>query len=298
MTIAPRYMKTSDDFLTSSMQAQMYRNDDAFSSASIFLHADPWPWSVDTNGESYPGDIVGVRYFDSPTAGDANNETMIAVPSELPSGYTQSWLRDHLHSKSFESIPIGMNTFPTDYGISDLRIGDPTSPVTVYKIKPPSGGITPYIWMPENRSNIAQYAVVVGSLFPGAGYRYIGFDFLVSGGSAWTWRARFKRGSTVLYEFIDTTAPPPGPAVRVSSPIMYHDGGANDFYAPTLGTRETTFNVTFEIDTGGGYADGNAAAQDFHFISGPRLDIPLPFVVTGTTVHAPGGIVTGSVPGY
>lgn len=87
--------------------------------------------------------------------------------------------------------------------------------------------------------------------------------------------------------------------VSYGGPILYEvDLGDIGSLLPAVGDSPFLYAVmttTFTPKPTAGNIQGSGA---FYFRFAPRVDIPLPFTVTTGNVVAPGGILTGSIPGY
>lgn len=63
---------------------------------SRYATCEPWPFSTDINGRSFPAGLVGVRVHSSFGLNSNNtDQALFPVPSELPGGYTFRGARDH-----------------------------------------------------------------------------------------------------------------------------------------------------------------------------------------------------------
>jgi hypothetical protein len=319
MTTIPRFMKMGvppNSGTKATAMRSIGRNTLSASGLPMLPQAEAWPYTTDTNGQTYPGGIVAIRVNHAWDGNYGFSNSVIAVPSALPAGYTASSLRDHLHrSISGVSNPWVPN-LPFDYGVRPgPRYGLPVTPTSLNMIKT-TGALTPYEWMPENSDNNANVqtfneqslstrTIGVGNVrCPTAGFRYINFhfqgDLLIGTDIRFTFYINSDNSETFPPDtmlFRQVWTPAPG---QMGTGYLFNDGITYKWYSPTLGTR-WMFIYTVEYFSGGIWnfmttAGGEASLMQLE--CGPRLDIPWPYAVTGPSVTAPGGIVTGAVPGY
>ncbi len=309
------------------------------SDQTIQMTAEAWPHANDDNGVAYPAGLVAVRLKYNPFQSDALNNGegyIVAVPDTLPAGHTASFLREHHHRKIRGFVNLGSPNVP---GNTTMRPGyryDPATKFTGSNVTDDTqmirtdGALTPYIWMPENTGSYAYHTTgasptltlgwmqdFFGSEYPSAGFRYIRVKYIYGPYSPGTvtnlrfrvWRnndcstANNSPADVMIFELATATSTVVGPVLYIDSGFVMHDGGANNFYSPTPGTRCNFLN-TWEQSTDGGAtwtyintADTRVLLVETWF--GPRLDIPFPYMVTGDAgVVAPGGILAGTVPGY
>ncbi len=336
MTTPPRYTRLVTQGSIKTIKRFMGRNDDLADTSGSFTvipTAEPWPHSVDSNGVAYPAGLVAVRFQYNPVFSPAVNNSegyIVAVPDILPAGYTPSALREQFHLQTRNFHTLATPNVPA----FALRPGYRYEPITKY-IGPASvtdgtnmvrtdGALTPYYWMPENTGNFSEYAngltpsLVAGWLqdsfgaqYPTAGFRYLRFRFYLGYrdntqiNPVASVRVRVRRnadssttgiGSIVIYELLL-------PATDHLLGLNQYDtgyifsGGTYDFYAPTPGTR---CNFYFEMKLiRDDSAEETPVVPYLEIWSGPRLDLPFPWTVTGDAgIVAPGGILAGTVPGY
>ncbi len=301
-----------------------------------------WQLSTDKNGVAYPAGLKQIRMKHKWNVLDVSlmnggtylPDYIVAVPADIPAGYTNTNLR-------FDTQALHGGVFGQGQRV-------PTAPVLV---SPPGylyvGGsrfgtfvrtpstLEAYQWMPENVGNSCWpardgsgneiFGNYSGWTDPGtaqgntrpygrtAGMRYIRFTFDSTATTA-TLRVQVRRDATPVEadDFVPGTvvcydSGSIGPGV-FDSGFIYHGDPGVDLYSPTLGTL-WNFEVAVEISDGMGgwnyvsptWLAVHAADMthiDWHFYAGPRLDIPLPWNVSTDSYMVPGGIVAGAITGY
>ena len=298
------------------------------SGGRIVPRVETWPFSVDQNGQSFPGGLVGVRFDYSPTPGSDpvtfNKQYLLAVPGTLPVGYTLRASRDcnrgaFPSSDSTKGLAFPFRLFsgtvvPNVFGWSAAAGATPT------RIRI-GNALTDYTWMPETVADTCITSAVfsTGYLWTGApiaGFRYWRFNSAITGATSgfrlWA-RERISvnadgsvgnshtMGDTVLYERV---ASADFPAQLPVWDTGYMDGSP---YYPTLGTRRYycfSRDVVFQNPPSTQPSDWSGGIdQPPPLYLGSRCDIPLPYTFTGLDdsgghLVAPGGVVPGSLPGF
>ncbi len=292
----------------------------------------PWFLGVDRWGVSYPAGLFGVvdrvaqlypaadpfstEWVDL-WASDAMNVSsafdahVVAVPQVLPVGYSARYKRDWHAGTPVNALNAGYVNFgPISSGGYPVRlIGN--------------GGFARYRWLPHpfiwghSGHPLAGGAVVnVGSKFfmvydagPGNRKVQIQLGFTAVGGTWSSGTADVKLshnpagpigstssdGSTVDYTRVFTLAD--FSFVGSNGLTAWIDVGViNGNLQNTLTEFQSSIDMTSAL--AGGFASTTGYCS-ITFRLSPRCDIPLPFTTTSKgNVIAPGGIVTGSIPGY
>ncbi len=286
-----------------------------------------WPHSADDNGDSYPAGLVGVRFryrHERPTPStDADNE-LVAVPAELPAGYSHRWLRDHNQGTRGRSS-AGSNS--TDFSISTssfmpgavsaqsqylVRVDDglydvprlalpalsagawlPYNQGTKALTCPNPSGISDLTWPGTTGETSLTSATGIWMSTPCAGFRY--FRWAVHYNALEDFRVRIYCNSDGSQTY---------PPDTIIDEQWFPTAGPGVFYSSTVGPYDFPLGSPRFIGIDGAYrippaTTWNPGGMSARIQMGARLDIPFPFLATGEgDLFAPGGIVPGTVPGY
>ncbi len=317
-------------------ERRMYRSFVQSDSTNIYPTLDgDWQVTNDFNGVAYPSGLKQIRYkqtwnIDDVAVMNAGTKTVdyiIAVPDTLPAGYTVSTMRFEKHRRTLSTL-----AHEPFYGqVADLShvLG------RGHLIRIPSTqGIEFYNWGPDavfgvsstdgNRGNGVLYhnSTLTNSTLPTSagrftGMRYMSFSFNKSfanpAGNPLNWKVELYRSNTAAYSAQDhvlySTGAIAAGAGTYSSGVLL-DGTAGNFQSPTLGTLwQFRLDFLYEPPPGGSWLRvgstypgvTNPASPDYLawlFNAGPRLDVPVPWLVTGDDMALPGGIVTGAITGF
>jgi hypothetical protein len=289
-------------------------------------NVEPWPYTVDSNGQSYPSGLLGVSF--STVADPAlYASTLIAVPDTLPAGYLSRSARDIARGIGQDSTvgqfaPFSLTSYIGAFCTGWLSTG--TGANQAPRIRG-TAGLTSYPFFPENQGSNA--------------FTYL--DNFADGPNAFLSGLRYFRTTVVGFNsgFFDPVLYDYGEfqVVRWSNPAAVMQPNTATGLFPVDATLWTSPHITADYDSGYLYdvtdLDLKAPAGTRCFFAmfftlhtaatnpadppniwrfptashlgaarhywGPRLDIPLPFTVCGEgNVIAPGGVVSGILPGY
>ncbi len=351
MTDIPRYTRMPE-FLDLTIaedrkmlsSKRMWRSFVSSDSNNIYPVCDgDWQLTNDYNGAPYPSGLKQARLrhkWDRQDISDMSSlyvdDYIVAVPTDLPAGYTATALKYETQMLA-KFTGVGANdrtpAAPSLIAPPGHHYGTGAGPIGAF-IRTPAA-LEVYPWMPENVGNACwpwrDYMgnEVAGNYsgWPGpgiaqgnmatqgwtAGMRYIKFTFDTTAIGV-ALRVQVRRDATpieadrlVAGTVVCYNSGSIGAGVYDSG-FIYHGDPGVDMYSPTLGTR-WNFEVAVERDDGMGgwvpvttsWLDVHAADMshiDWHFYAGPRLDIPLPWNVSTDSYMVPGGIVAGAITGY
>jgi hypothetical protein len=266
-----------------------------------------WPYASDINGQAYPAGLVGViTSWDIRATVEENYDTgcIVAVPAELPSGYTPRLYRDHQHQLNQSlSIPMSIGRWtPLNAAPFSSYFGFAGPAADLGLRVRSTEGLHDYDWLPDNHHNLA---LTCNDAFTGeapwlfgylTGLRYFRLR-IVDAGVDEKLQVRMQSDGTQ-----PATALTPADTLIWEHELLSGAGSYDSGYvyinheAP-FGQRcyYQLFNYT---KVAGVYVPGPRSVLDFE--AGPRLDIPLPFLASSVSgdVVVPGGIVPGVIPGY
>jgi hypothetical protein len=306
----------------------------AQSAVYIVPQVEEWPYSVDLNGQSFPAGLVGVWFKYThldPTPTTTNEKLLIAVPSVLPAGFTHRWLRDHNVGRqtlggvapAYNSCAFDLSPNPSDPPLTLTPSGGGSAP-SDWMIRT-AEAMTPYTWLPENCGDYCYTGDFTGGGTPNiqlgnpfsfgglypvqyfnglcAGMRYFRLMYEDGVGTTDNLRIRLVCDSTGgISQPADTTLDE-WIWSGTGAPVTHDTGWVGPYNAPADGTK-VYFGTTVDVQWGGvgawlSSSLGSAAICGM----GPRLDLPFPWTACGMDsggahIIAPGGVLTGTVPGY
>jgi hypothetical protein len=307
----------------------------AESKLSTIGNVVPWPHTTDSNGVAFPAGLLGVSWSDFySTSETLFNTGLIAVPDTLPSGYVARNIREHQRGvgQSMQRGQFAPFTFDAS-GARDVGVGwvlSGTASPQAPRIRG-SSALHPYHWFPENLATAAATytdSTGSGSTTKLTGIRYArvtmpSLPFSPSTGTDRFPKARWRIGRMTdgdypafpgdydangLVQLDDTWFLSPeltAADMPYDSGVLVHDGATYDFHCPDGDRGYVWFAVEYyepPVGATPGYWTSiysSTYVGYFRARYGPRLDIPFPFLVTGESNRvAPGGILTGYVPGW
>ncbi len=272
------------------------------SGSTIITEISEDEFTEDAIGMAYDSDTVFVRCrtSDSWSVGTEDNLLWVPVPKTLPADYTINNKRNVFPFSTFElsGVPGFANTiqqFKPQYNSSST--GKPIR--TEDGIYQPKDLTDIYVWGPHARADqVLGYGIGGGGapstndlgLHPG--FRAVASKMFISeaayaatASQSWTFET-YLDGSLIHSNTIDKTD-------------LVHIGGQWVFQTAAIdisGSYPATGNLgLYRLDVT--KTAGSASGDGTHFLS-PRVDIPLPWTTSSGNLVIPGGILTGSIPGF
>lgn len=316
-----------------SVARRLLRRWHGMTDTRIVPQVEPWPYTTDANGQSYPSGLVGVRFtYTSQRGNDLvtfNDTSLVAVPDTLSADYLHRWESDH------NIAPLATN--PHRVGQSSpqpsLSSGSVHSNVygwagssSPFPVNLSEGNtFTEYTWMPENRGNsciteVVMNRKIVWAAAPTAGMRYFRYATIQTNGvflRQWV-RLRISRfadghqgsagtfgtfgsggeiGDTIVYELVGFRDYP-GPWST-----YWLDSGWQAALESPLGERCFycySIELVNQVPAGGLPTEADwlfdetfGGGQTLWF--GPRVDLPLPWTFTGLDASGDHLIAPGGV---
>jgi hypothetical protein len=273
----------------------------------------------DDAGFAFPAGQLWIRTYTDTSGGTGyDTDTLwMAVPSSLPAGFTEVPWRNNRGGSGF-GLRIGnagygtLSNFPYTSPFGDTSIANFASYSPQKCIRPTTGGI----WMPTSTT----VDVVFGSDFPYGPGCLNKIVTSASDGSP-------PPGPTPADTYFPLCVGYRNARIVLNLTAGDHTTGAGgnvyfriDGTVNTVPVASLTFNGTFWTTTVDIGAVGLAAAGALKQVTlavwrdaiggwtwsgsswavylSPRVDIPAPFNVLGSGLFAPGGIASGTVPGF
>lgn len=287
----------------------------------------PWLLAADRYGVAYPANLYGVvdsiaqktpasgsypteweEFWEYQLSLAESNQHIVAVPQVLPVGFTPRLKRDWHAGLPFNSLTAGYTSGVINTGGYRVRTSDgydlyrwrPDPRVWGYAGTQLSQSISPSIGSkyfqvynvgPGNRKVQFQIAYVDRSGFPWVGSIPIKLSHNAAGAIGSTTADGSTTDFSATYSYADFS----GSGLGTTYSTAWIDVGViNGTMQNTLTEFQSSMDLTAAL-AGGLFSFGVVISWRLS----PRCDIPLPFTTTSRgDVIAPGGIVTGSIPGY